>query len=110
MTAQLVYKNDPENSMLQFYGQYVRPGDPLHEAIINAGCLEDSFCFIPEIPEDKLEDWEKTSVFIQPKGTDLFAGSTKQEWKENLTRLKAALKPFGITLARPRQLDLAELL
>ena len=109
MKAEFVYKNDVENSMLQFLGEYVREGTPLYEAIIGAGWEAEEWA-PPEIPEDRLDEWMKTSCFHQPAGHGLFGGSTKAEGKKNILKLREVLINFGVEFYRPRQLELSELL
>ena len=107
LQPELVHKTHSRNSWLQFYGEYVCAD--LKVAILAAGWSEPEHK-APPVPEEFLDRGTKTDVFVQPKGSDLFGGSTDKEWKQNFARLQAAVARFGITLGRSRKAGFSELI
>jgi len=110
MKAELVFKNGPENSCLQFYGEYVDglTYPDLTEAIGLAGWQPDPVQ-PPPLPPESLDDDMVTSVFVQPAGSGLFGGSSQDEGAANIAKLRKALEMFGIRPGKPRKLTLAEM-
>jgi len=101
-------KNETQNSCLCLYGGYLKD-EAVRTAILNAGWEPETFPF-PPLPEDYIDDSCLCETFFQPVGSDEFGGSTIKEWKENISKLRKALKPFGIKLGRSVKFSLRELL
>jgi hypothetical protein len=105
MKYELVYKHFSHNAVLQLYGAYA--SDELKKAVYAAGWQDNPFA-APPLPEDMLDEEMQTDMFVQPQGSDLFGGSTKEEGRRNVAALRKALAGIGIELGRARKLSLAE--
>ena len=102
LSADLVYKMGPHASWLALYGGYAN--DELRAAIKDAGWEgEDEGRKATPVEDKYLDDDTPTECFCQPTGTGLFGSPSEEAGKAALSRVRKALKPFGLKLGKPRR-------
>ncbi len=109
MRMELAYDRIVSSSCLRIYGEYLKQGSPILAAIYAAGWRDQPFA-APEPRGVEITETMQTQTYVQPVGSGLFNGSTKDEWERNVSALRSELRRFGIKLGRPRQLSFSEMI